>query len=229
MDVKRQILWVDDEINLLKSHIIYLEGKGYSVISANSGEDAIKICGQENIDLVLLDEMMTGLDGITTLRILKEKHPNLPVIMVTKNEEEWLMDEAISEKITNYLIKPVNPNQILIACKKVLDDDKISNEKMIKDFLKYYNEIQNLNTKTLNYKNWKEIYNDLCNWIIKLENFDDHNFSNMLSEQKSILNNQFTLFIKDCLSSSLRTTTSVRLQNCLLLRIISEQGLVPKS
>ena len=103
----KTILWVDDEIELLKSHIIYLEEKGYKVISVNSGEDAIEKCKKESIALVLLDEMMTGLDGISTLRIIKEHSPNLPVIMVTKNEEEWLMDKAIAEKITNYLINPL--------------------------------------------------------------------------------------------------------------------------
>ena len=103
-----KILWADDEIDLLESHIIYLKNKGYNVISVNSGEDAIERCKNEHLDLVLLDEMMTGLDGIATLRIIKEDNPDLPIIMVTKNEEEWLMDKAISEKITDYLIKPVN-------------------------------------------------------------------------------------------------------------------------
>ena len=116
------------------------------IISVNSGEDAIEKCKNEHFDLILLDEMMTGLDGIATLRIIKKNNSDLPIIMVTKNEEEWLMDEAISEKITDYLIKPVHPNQILMACKKVLDNQQISNEKIMKDFLEYYNKIQNINS-----------------------------------------------------------------------------------
>ena len=99
---KKHILWVDDEVELLKPHIIYLKERGYQVTSVNSGEDAIELCSNQSIDLVLMDEMMTGLDGLTTLKFLKEKDPSLPIIMVTKNEEEWLMEEAIAEKIENY-------------------------------------------------------------------------------------------------------------------------------
>ena len=113
---KRQILWADDEINMLKSHIIYLQDKGYDVIPVNSGEDAIEYCNKNNVDVLLLDEMMTGLDGLTTLKKIKKYHPTLPVIMITKNEEEWLMEEAIAAQISQYLTKPVNPSQILIAC-----------------------------------------------------------------------------------------------------------------
>ena len=192
-----KILWVDDEIDLLKSHILFLESKGYNIIPANSGEDAIEICDNESVDLILLDEMMTGMDGIETLKIIKEKHPHLPVIMVTKNEEEWLMEEAISEKISNYLIKPVNPNQILIACKNILDNQKISEEKDIKDFLSYYNDLSNLDFLNLSYNEWLDIYDKLCLWIIKLESFDSSNFSDMLYEQKNILNKQFITFIRN--------------------------------
>ena len=192
-----KILWVDDEIDLLKSHILFLESKGYNIIPANSGEDAIEICDNESVDLILLDEMMTGMDGIETLKIIKEKHPHLPVIMVTKNEEEWLMEEAISEKISNYLIKPVNPNQILIACKNILDNQKISEEKDIKDFLSYYNVLSNLDFLNLSYNEWLDIYDKLCLWIIKLESFDSNNFSDMLYEQKNILNKQFITFIRN--------------------------------
>ena len=120
MDSKGHILWADDEIEMLKPHILYLENKGYEVTPVKTGEDAIHFCDEQNVDLLLLDEMMTGLDGLTTLKLIKEKHSTLPVIMITKNEEEWLMDEAIAAQITNYLTKPVNPSQILIACKNVL-------------------------------------------------------------------------------------------------------------
>ena len=140
MNNKKHILWVDDEVDLLKSHIIFLQEKGYHVTSVYSGEDAIDVCSKEQIDLVLMDEMMTGLDGISTIKIIKEKFPDIPIIMVTKNEEEWLMNEAIAEKISNYLIKPVNPNQVFIACKKILDDEKIENEKKNNIGIKKINE-----------------------------------------------------------------------------------------
>tara|TARA_Y100000590_G_scaffold91152_1_gene102849 strand:- start:949 stop:2505 length:1557 start_codon:yes stop_codon:yes gene_type:complete len=197
MNDKQKILWVDDEIDLLESHVIYLRDKGYNVICENSGEDAIERCDNEYIDLILLDEMMTGLDGLSTLRIIKDKHPEIPIILVTKNEEEWLMDEAISEKISNYLIKPVNPSQILIACKRILDDRKISSDKITKDFLKFYNEIQNLKLKKMSFDDWHKLFAELCNWFIKLDNNDNNSFTEMLFEQKSILNRQFGNFVKD--------------------------------
>ena len=132
MESKGHILWADDEIEMLKPHILYLENKGYEVTPVKTGEDAIHFCDEQNVDLVLLDEMMTGLDGLTTLKLIKEKHSTLPVIMITKNEEEWLMDEAIAAQITNYLTKPVNPSQILIACKNVLESRKIQSDREIR-------------------------------------------------------------------------------------------------
>ena len=118
--IKGKILWIDDEIELLKAHILYLEKKDYSVTSVSSGEDGIQIFKDNNFDIILLDEMMTGLDGLTTLKEIKKINPSIPIVMITKNEEEWLMEEAIASQITNYLTKPVNPSQILIACKNVL-------------------------------------------------------------------------------------------------------------
>ena len=190
------ILWADDEIDLLKSHIIFLQEKGYNVIAVNSGEDAIEKCKTTRVDLLFLDEMMTGLDGISTLKIIKKDNPNLPVVMVTKNEEEWLMEEAIAEQITNYLIKPVNPNQILMACKNIFDNKKISEDKNIRDFLSYYNSILEINFNELDYSNWINIYDHLCEWFIKLEKMDNSNFIEMLNEQKVILNSQFSNFVK---------------------------------
>jgi len=194
---KKNILWADDEIDLLKSHIIFLEKKGYNVIPVNSGEDAIEKCKTEKVDLVFLDEMMTGLDGISTLKIIKEKRPSLPVIMVTKNEEEWLMEEAIAGQITNYLIKPVNPNQILMACKNIFDNKKINEDKNIKDFLSYYNHLLSLDYINLDFEDWIKIYDQVCNWFLKLEEVDKNDFVDMLNEQKIILNSQFSNFVKN--------------------------------
>ena len=128
IDLKGNILWVDDEIDLLKPHIIYLENKGYKVTSAHSGEDALHLTEKNNYDLVLLDEMMTGLDGLTTLKLIKQKKSTLPIIMITKNEEESIMNEAIASQISNYLTKPVNPSQILMACKNILETAKIQSD-----------------------------------------------------------------------------------------------------
>tara|TARA_B100000029_G_scaffold514323_1_gene616719 strand:- start:1498 stop:3048 length:1551 start_codon:yes stop_codon:yes gene_type:complete len=196
MNIQKHILWVDDEIELLKPHIIYLEEKGYEITAVNSGEDAIVACKENNIDLVLMDEMMTGLDGLSTLKILKDKEPLLPIVMVTKNEEEWLMEKAIAEKISNYLTKPVNPSQVYIACKNILDNEQISEQQTIKEFLKFYNEIQGVDFKQYNYDDWIALNNKLVNWAIKLDKINDHSFKGMFEEQKIILNNLFYNFYK---------------------------------
>ena len=120
------LLWVDDEIELLKAHIIFLEKKDYHIVTASNGSDAIDICRQQNFDLIILDEMMPGLSGLETLQQIKEIQPNTPVVMVTKSGEEHIMDQAIGSKISDYLIKPVNPNQILLSRKKNIHRKQIS-------------------------------------------------------------------------------------------------------
>ena len=148
--IKGKILWIDDEIELLRPHILYLEKKDYSVTSVSSGEDGIQIFKDNNFDIILLDEMMTGLDGLTTLKEIKKINPSIPIVMITKNEEEWLMEEAIASQISNYLTKPVNPSQILIACKNVLEHQQIQTENTLKDYLNDFqhlsNKIENANT-----------------------------------------------------------------------------------
>ncbi len=173
MGSKGHILWADDEIGMLKPHILYLENKGYQVTPVNTGEDAIHFCDDQNVDLVLLDEMMTGLDGLTTLKIIKEKHSSLPIIMITKNEEEWLMEEAIAAHITNYLTKPVNPSQILIACKDVLESHKIQSEYAAKDYLQDFNKIsQNIDNAEC-IEDWYKIIDDLTDWSVNFDNVED--------------------------------------------------------
>ena len=131
----KRILWVDDEIELFRSHIIFLSEKGYEVESVTNGEDAISCVKDKPFDLIFLDEMMPGLGGLETLSRIKDIDSNIPVVMVTKNEEETLMDEAIGGKISDYLIKPVNPSQVLIVCKKLLEGKRISGQFAAKDYL----------------------------------------------------------------------------------------------
>ena len=119
-----KILWVDDEIDMLKPHILFLEKKNYNVTTANNGQDALDLFDQENFDIVFLDENMPGLSGLETLSLIKEKRSSVPVIMITKSEEEYIMEDAIGSKIADYLIKPVNPNQILLSLKKNLDNSR---------------------------------------------------------------------------------------------------------
>ena len=133
--MKRKILWVDDEIDQLKAHIIFLEEHDYGVEIASNGDDAIDRVKNDNFDLVLLDEMMPGRDGLSTLVELKEIDPNLPVVMVTKSEEEQLMEQALGQKINDYLTKPVNPSQLLIAVKRILDKKRILGDQLTRQFV----------------------------------------------------------------------------------------------
>jgi len=127
-----QILWVDDEIDLLKAHILFLEKKNYIVTTCTNGADAIDLVGETNFDIVFLDENMPGINGLETLSSIKQISPNLPVVMITKSEEEYIMEEAIGSKISDYLIKPVNPNQILLSLKKNLDHSRLINKNFVK-------------------------------------------------------------------------------------------------
>ncbi len=196
MESKGHILWADDEIEMLKPHILYLENKGYEVTPVKTGEDAIHFCDEQNVDLVLLDEMMTGLDGLTTLKLIKEKHSTLPVIMITKNEEEWLMDEAIAAQITNYLTKPVNPSQILIACKNVLESRKIQSDRVAEDYLKSFQKIAEQIEQAISIEDWYTITDKLTDWLVKFDNLGDQGLGQLLEEQWKEANQQFTKFIE---------------------------------
>ena len=194
--VSKKILWADDEISQLKPHILFLEKKGYEVTGVNSGEDAIEECKKNHdFDLILMDEMMTGLDGLSTISIIKKDWPNIPIVMITKNEEEWLMEEAIGAHISNYLTKPVNPSQILMVCKNIFDNKKIQTDKNIKSFIKYFNDItiNSDNVKTVD--EWYEVYSNICNWSINLADIEDKNIYNMLNDQKKTMNSKFCEFV----------------------------------
>ncbi|UCG52029.1 MAG: response regulator, partial [Candidatus Latescibacterota bacterium] len=139
---KQHILWVDDEIEHLKSHVRFLEGKGYEVSVATNGEDALRMVGDQKFDLLLLDESMPGMGGLETLNEIKEIDQALQVVMITKNEAEQLMDDAIGMKISDYLLKPVSPMQIYSACKRVLDSFRLQEGRFSQDYVKDFNNIQ---------------------------------------------------------------------------------------
>ncbi len=168
---KGKILWVDDEIDLLRPHIRYLTEKGYTVDTATNGEDAIAMVKQTVFDLVFLDEMMAGMGGLRTLAEIKDLRPTLPVIMITKNEEESLMEEAIGVKISDYLIKPVNPSQVLMACKKFLEGRKITGAAVSRDYIQEFNQISVALMNDLDHTQWIDIYKRLVDWSLEL---DDH-------------------------------------------------------
>ena len=134
MNTKGTILWVDDEIDLLKPHIMLLEQRGYEVRTATNGFDAIQLHLKEPADLIFLDEMMPGMGGLETLNEIKSKSPATPIVMVTKSEEEDLMEQAIGKKISDYLTKPVNPTQVLLAVKKFLEGKQIVSEAVSRDY-----------------------------------------------------------------------------------------------
>jgi len=172
-DEIKEILWVDDEIDQLRSQIIFLEGKGYKITPASNGDDAVKLVGKKNFDLILLDEMMPGKDGLTTLEEIKELNPHIPVIMVTKSEEEDLMEQAIGKKIDDYLTKPVNPSQILSAVKKILETKRIREDHLSKEYLRDFRKISDLLNSRLDWQDWIEIHKTLSEWDLEVESFRD--------------------------------------------------------
>ena len=191
------ILWIDDEIELLKPHIIFLEGKGYSVTAVNSGNEALEILENTNFDLVFLDENMPGLSGLETLSLMKRMKPNLSVIMITKSEEESIMEEAIGSKISDYLIKPVNPSQILLSIKKNIDTSRLVEEKTTRDYQMEFRNISMSLSSSLNKHEWREIYKKLTYWELELEKSGDESVEDILVMQKAEANSQFFKFIKN--------------------------------
>ena len=191
-----KILWADDEIDLLKPHIIYLEGKGYDLTSAKSGDEALEILEENKFDLIFLDENMPGLTGLETLTIIKEKHANIPVIMITKSEEESIMEEAIGSKIADYLIKPVNPNQILLAIKKNIDSSRLVEEKTTSNYQQEFRNISMKLSSYLNKEEWYDIFKKLTFWELELEKSGDNSVEQILEMQKTEANSQFFKFVK---------------------------------
>lgn len=191
-----KILWVDDEIDLLKPHILFLEKKGYNVTTCNNGQDAVELFDDDNFDVVFLDENMPGLSGLETLSEIKEKKSATPVIMITKSEEEYIMEEAIGSKIADYLIKPVNPNQILLSLKKNLDHSRLVSEKTTLDYQKEFRKIAMDMAMVNSYEDWIELYKRLIFWEIELENIEDQSMIEILESQKLEANSQFGKFIE---------------------------------
>ncbi|MCA0931955.1 PglZ domain-containing protein [Lutimonas saemankumensis] len=192
-----KILWVDDEIQLLKPHMLFLEKKNYEVTPCTNGADAVESVSEEQFDIVFLDENMPGLSGLETLSQIKEKLPNLPVIMITKSEEEYIMEEAIGSKIADYLIKPVNPNQILLSLKKNLDTSRLVSEKTTSSYQQEFRKIS-LDLAMVNtYQDWIELYKKLIHWEIQLESIADPGMTEILESQKEEANSQFYKFIKN--------------------------------
>ena len=188
------LLWVDDEIELLKPYIIFLENKGYHVVTASNGQDAIDMCQNQEIDLILLDENMPGLSGLETLSQIKELNRMIPVVMVTKSEEENIMDQAIGSKIADYLIKPVNPNQILLTLKKHLHKRAIESEVTNTSYQQNFTKLGMQINDSYSLEEWIEVYKRLVFWELELAATDSP-MTEMLQMQKAEANQEFAKFI----------------------------------
>jgi CheY-like chemotaxis protein len=192
-----QILWADDEIDLLKPHIIFLENKGYQITPVNNGSEAVDLCKEQKFDIVFLDENMPGMTGLETLSLIKGHNPNLPVVMITKSEEEYIMEEAIGSKIADYLIKPLNPNQILLSVKKILDNQRLVTEKTNQSYQQDFRNISMAFGDHMDHREWAEMYKKLVYWDLEIDQTEDQSMSEVLAMQHVEANNNFAKFIDD--------------------------------
>lgn len=190
-----KILWADDEIDMLKPHILFLKEKGYEIDTVNNGSDAVEMAEETHYDIIFLDENMPGLTGLETLAKIKEHNQDVPIIMITKSEEEHIMEEAIGGQISDYLIKPVNPNQILLSLKKNLDSRNLVSQKNSSDYQMEFREIGMRLNDRLDAQEWSDIYDKLVRWELKLEDSDDDSMKEIFAMQKREANAQFCKYI----------------------------------
>ncbi|MDD5508067.1 MAG: PglZ domain-containing protein [Bacteroidales bacterium] len=191
-----QILWVDDEIDLLRPHIMFLQEKGYDVSTSNNGDEGLELLNSKSFDIVFLDEQMPGMSGIETLTLMKNKYPDLPIVMITKSEEESIMEDAIGSKISDYLIKPVNPKQILLCLKKNLETKKLVSEKTTLAYQQEFRTIGSEISPNLTHGQWIEMYKKIIFWELELNHAQDENIADILRMQKEEANQVFSKFIE---------------------------------
>lgn len=194
---QRSILWVDDEIDLLRPHIKLLEAKGYDVETVTNGEDALTMVDRKSFDLIFLDESMVGMGGLETLAGIKEKDANTPVVMVTKNEAESVMEQAIGRRISDYLTKPVNPTQILLVCKKFLEGKQIAKDYAQQDYIKEFNQLAMKLMGPMDWREWTELYARLAEWELEFDRHRDIGLEQTLNDQKRDANSEFGKFIEE--------------------------------
>ena len=223
---KGKILWVDDEIDLLRSHIYFLTEKGYTVETATNGEDAIDLVRSKSFDLVFLDEMMAGMGGLQTLSVIKDEHPEIPVVMVTKNEDEGLMEDAIGTKISDYLTKPVNPSQVLLTCKKFLEGKKITEQYVSRDYIKELQDISISLQSQLDANGWIQLYDKIAHWGIELDSHPESGLQQTLADQIRECNVEFSKFIernyREWLESTKRPSLSLDVVDRFVLPELQE-------
>lgn len=191
-----KILWVDDEIEMLRPHIMFLEQKGYSVTTINNGKEALDLVRDQIFNIVFLDENMPGLSGLEVLPMIKQHRPSLPIVMITKSEEERIMEDAIGGNISDYLIKPVNPNQILLCLKKNLEQKLLVDQKNMMDYQQEFRDLGMEIGSNLDFNGWKNIYKKLVNWEIRLEKSEDESMHQILKMQKNEANTVFCKYVE---------------------------------
>ena len=211
-----KILWVDDEVDFLRPHVMFLEQRNYEVVSCNNGQDALMQIKSNLFDAVLLDENMPGLNGLETLDEIKSISPNLPVIMITKNEEEEIMEEAIGGKISDYLIKPVNPNQILLALKKLFQHKDLIQEKTINNYQQEFRKISLELNELATHEEWVDFYLKMVYWEMELESLEDPGMLEIFQNQMKEANRFFAKFISKNYTSWIQDKSGPLLSNQIL-------------
>ncbi len=194
--MQAKILWVDDEIDLLKPHILFLQSKGYEVETINNGGEAIEMCSASLYDIVFLDENMPGISGLDALVRIKEIRPEMPIVMITKSEEEHIMEDAIGGKIADYLIKPVHPNQLLLSLKKNLEQDKIVSQKVNSNYQQEFRLLGQKIDSCDTIEEWKQLFQKIVFWELELEKIQDSGMREILLSQKKEANDLFCRFIE---------------------------------
>lgn len=194
--IPKRILWADDEIDLLTPHILYLRERGYAVTPVPTGEDALEMVGREPFDVVLLDEMMPGMGGLETLTAIQAKRAGLPVILITKSEQESLMDEALGRRITDYLTKPVNPSQVFLAVKKVVESQDLVRSQAARDYVSHVQKMALLDPSRLGWREWIDLSKDAARWDLELEALGDSGLVQAHEDQKRQLEAEFGRYIE---------------------------------
>lgn len=207
---KHLILWADDEIDLLKPHIIFLEAKGYDIIPVYNGADALEKCREHRFDVVFLDENMPGLSGLETLSRIKTEFPNLPVVMITKSEEEHIMEQAIGSKIADYLIKPLNPNQILLAVKKILQKTQLIDEKTNQSYSQEFRQLGMTFSDDQDFKEWTDTYRKLVYWQLEIDRTENRSMKEIIDSQMDEANQYFCRYVMKNYENWLNDANSAR-------------------
>ncbi len=223
----REILWIDDEIDFLKSHIFFLQGKGYNITPVSNGDDALSLIKEQHYDAVLLDQIMPGRDGMSTLSLIREIEPALPVIMVTKSEEEELMDEAIGNRIDDFLVKPLSPNRILPILKRILEQERIIETKVPLDYTADFNKIMMMKEGDPDWRDWISLYLKLSEWDMEFDQLKKTGLEQTHVEQKKECNALFSSYVEkhyvDWLNGKDSPTLSVDVVDKYVLPLLQDQ------